>query len=196
MNCRNNAHLFAMLALLLAGLLLSGRSGAADQAPAAPGEILVGLRASDDRAEVAASLAQTIGPVAAHHVALHTYRMQLKSGLLLQNALAQLKARPEVLYAEPNYLVHSAATPNDTGYANQYGPQKVQADLAWCLWSPQQTVIIAIVDTGIDNTHPDLTNKILRDSSGNIIGYNALTSATGAASDDNGHGTHCAGIAA
>src|SRR5205807_10426587 len=39
-------------------------------------------------------------------------------------------------------------------------------------------------------------NKILRDGSGNVVGFNSLTGAAGSASDDYGHGTHCAGIAA
>ena len=51
----------------------------------------------------------------------------------------------------------------------------MQADLAWGIWQPSAQVILAIVDTGIDNTHPDLTNKILRDANGNVVGYNALT---------------------
>ena len=47
-------------------------------------------------------------------------------------------------------------------------PQKMQADLAWGIWQPQAQVVIAIVDTGIDVTHPDLTNKIYRNGAGAV----------------------------
>jgi len=64
----------------------------------------------------------------------------------------------------------------------------------------QSQVVIAIVDTGIDYTHPDLTNKILRSGS-TVVGYNSIGSNAKSgistdAIDDQGHGTHCAGIAA
>lgn len=63
------------------------------------------------------------------------------------------------------------------------------------LWQPQRTVYIAIIDTGIDSNHPDLANKMRRHSNGAVYGYNTLSNTTNAL-DDNGHGTHCAGIAA
>src|SRR5205823_1243403 len=145
----------------------------------------------------AARLTTNFGAAVSRHPQLHVYRYRLRQGVSVQAAITQLRKRRDVLYAEPNHILHAFATPNDTFYATkQYGPQKVQADLAWGIWQPSAQVILAIVDTGIDNTHPDLTNKILRDVNGNVIGYNALTGVAGPASDDYGHGTHCAGIAA
>jgi thermitase len=100
-----------------------------------------------------------------------------------------------VRYVEPNYLAFAFATPNDPQYSQQYGPQRIQANLAWDIWQPQRTVYIAIIDTGIDSNHPDLTNKMRRHSNGAVYGWNTLNNTTNAL-DDNGHGTHCAGIAA
>ncbi|MCW3055579.1 MAG: alkaline serine protease, subtilase family, partial [Chthonomonadales bacterium] len=161
-----------------------------------PNEVIVGVFTAQDDAQEAARL-NTIGAtVVGRQPELHAYRMRLPAGMTIATAITRFKQRADVSYAEPNHLYHIASTPNDTSYANQYGPQKVQANLAWDIWNPITPVVIAIVDTGIDGTHPDLTNKMYRDGSGAIIGYNALTSTIGNASDDFGHGTHCAGIAA
>ncbi len=85
---------------------------------------------------------------------------------------------------------------NNTPY--QWGPGRTQTLAAWHLWQPKNTkpIVIAIVDTGVEDTHPDLKNMMYRDATGAVIGFNALTKAAGATGDDFGHGTHCAGIAA
>ncbi len=164
--------------------------------PAVPGEVLVGVRAENDTEDVAAELENVAGQVVGHQRDLHAFRLKLRPGLSLEAAIASLQQRPAVVYAEPNYILYADATPNDPYFATyQYGPQKVQADLAWNIWQPAAQVIIAIVDTGIDTNHPDLRDKVYRDASGVAIGYNVLAG-TGNATDDNGHGTHCAGIAA
>ena len=161
-----------------------------------PGEILIGVHASQDDAKEAARLNTTVGTVIGRQADLHAYRMRLRPGLTIAAAIARLRLRGDVAYAEPNHIYHVNSIPNDTYYANQYAPHTVQAEQAWDIWNPVSPVILAIVDTGIDGTHPDLTNKMYRDGSGNILGYNSVTGQTGAAADDFGHGTHCAGIAA
>jgi subtilisin family serine protease len=65
---------------------------------------------------------------------------------------------------------------------------QIKADYAWDNAITGQGVKVCVVDTGIDYTHPDLQNKV-------IAQYNAITD-TEDAMDDNGHGTHCAGIIA
>ncbi|KAF4687239.1 hypothetical protein FOZ60_004207 [Perkinsus olseni] len=56
-------------------------------------------------------------------------------------------------------------------------------------------IVLAISDTGVDMTHPDLVNQFWRDPVDGSIGHNFLTK-TSDVTDDNGHGTHCAGNAA
>ena len=79
-----------------------------------------------------------------------------------------------------------------------WGPYTTQTIPAWHIWQPKNArpVVIAIVDTGVDDTHPDLTNMMLRDAAGKVIGYNVLTQTVGPTPPDHPHGTHCAGIAA
>ena len=190
---------------LLIGVLaaLGGGLGSAPSALAAP----AGYRANEVLVSVAP---ESDGPMEARRIAaygtilrylpnLHVYRVRLATtraaGDPVVRAVPTLRSLPGVRSAEPNYIRHVFSTPNDTSYNLQYGPGRVQADLAWDIWKPKQQVIIAIVDTGVDSNHPDLTNKILRDANG-VVGYDALTAQRDPALDVYGHGTHVAGIAA
>lgn len=94
----------------------------------------------------------------------------------------------EIDYVEPNYMYQASFTPNDTYFSYQYGPQKVQAPFAWDITQSNQTIKIAIVDTGVQMNHPDLVGKLLP-------GYDFVNK-DNSPDDGNGHGTHVAGIAA
>jgi len=103
-----------------------------------------------------------------------------------------LLALPGVRYVERNYLV---STCNDPMFSQQWGLTRIQASQAWALASPQRTVYVAIIDTGVDANHPDLAQRVRRHSNGAVYGYNTqLNNAN--THDYHGHGTHCAGIAA
>lgn len=83
-------------------------------------------------------------------------------------------------------------TPNDPFYTQQYGPQRIQAPLAWDVTTGSSTVKLAILDTGIDCLHEDISSKCLPGY--DFISNVALTGAEN--SDDHGHGTHVTSIAA
>jgi thermitase len=103
-----------------------------------------------------------------------------------------LLALPGVRYVERNYLVFTC---NDPLSSQQWGLTRIQAAQAWAIASPQRTVYLAIIDTGVDATHPDLAQRVRRYSNGTVYGYNTqLNNAN--THDFHGHGTHCAGIAA
>jgi subtilisin family serine protease len=85
--------------------------------------------------------------------------------------IKQLQLDPRVRYAEPNYIVHVDATPNDPSFGQLYGlnntGQTIQggagtadADIdapeAWDHTTGSSNVVVAVVDTGVDYTHPDL----------------------------------------
>lgn len=116
----------------------------------------------------------------------------------LDAALSALRSDPTVAYAEPAYKVKAFDLPatgfkglgfnlNDPMYAQQYAPQIVHAPEAWSV-TRGAGVTVAVVDTGVDVTHPEFQGRI-------VPGYNA-TNHTDNAKDDNGHGTHVAGIVA
>ncbi len=121
--------------------------------------------------------------------------VRIDAGLNPDSVREFLQSLPGVRYVERNYLAFTCNNPNDPLFTQQWGLTRIQATQAWANWQPQRTIYIAIVDTGIDATHPDLSQKVRRHSNGSIYGYNAVQN-TANAHDVHGHGTHCAGIAA
>ncbi|MEN3000716.1 MAG: S8 family serine peptidase [Armatimonadota bacterium] len=160
-----------------------------------PGELIVGLDPVNPKALPLQAMSFA-GWVVEVLPQIGAYRLVLIPSLDMETAAAFLRAIPGVLYVEPNYIYYALATPNDPGYSQQWALPKIQANLAWDIWQPQATRYIAIIDTGIDYNHSDLRNKLRRHSDGTTVyGYNFVSNNTNA-NDDNGHGTHCAGIAA
>ncbi len=163
------------------------------ESPFVPGELVVGLEHSELALPLTAM--QMVGSIVSQNPPINAYVVRLADGVSMESAGEFLRALPGVRYVEPNYLAFTFAQPNDPRFSQQYGLARIQANLAWDIWQPQRTVYIAIIDTGIDSNHPDLTNKMRRHANGAVYGYNTLNNTTNAL-DDNGHGTHCAGIAA
>jgi subtilisin family serine protease/PKD repeat protein len=87
----------------------------------------------------------------------------------LHEVLAALRARPEVEYAEPNVVLHALWVPNDPYYGSSgawgqafgdlWGLQKIEAPLAWDR-SKGSGVVVAVLDTGVDATQPDLAANL------------------------------------
>jgi thermitase len=100
----------------------------------------------------------------------------------------KFNADADVEMAELDYIHTVNLTPNDPSYGSQWHLPKIQANYAWDIHTGGSTATIAIVDTGVDIQHSDLSSKI-------VAGYDFVNNDTNA-DDDQGHGTHCAGIAA
>lgn len=98
-------------------------------------------------------------------------------------------ARGLVRYVEPTMEFKAQFAPNDPYYVYQWGPKKIQANLAWDVTTGNSSLIVAIIDTGIDYSHPDLVSNYVS------LGYDWIHNSSGPL-DDNGHGTHVAGIIA
>jgi len=84
----------------------------------------------------------------------------------------------------------SPITPTDPYYGLQWGLAQVQAGMAWNLSTGSPSVTLAVLDTGVDTTHPDLVSKL-------VPGHNFANGSDDTNYQDTcGHGTHVAGIAA
>ncbi len=120
-----------LMALLLLPILCLCKPLSAQEANGyVAGEVLVGIRADKDDAGLAQRLA-FVGADVEQIANLHIHRLRLLPGFTVPTAIAALKLLPDVTYAEPNAYFYGCATPNNPAYANQqYGPQRVQADLA------------------------------------------------------------------
>ncbi|MDD2889730.1 MAG: S8 family serine peptidase [bacterium] len=115
------------------------------------------------------------------------YILSINEGTDVLAAAKEYKKIPQVVYAEPDYIAHACTTPNDTYLGEQWGLAKIQASAAWDTTTGDSSVIIGILDTGIDTLHPDLTGNILIDQGWNFVDNNSNVD------DGTGHGTHCAG---
>jgi thermitase len=103
----------------------------------------------------------------------------------VQDAVASFRSSPAVSYAEPNYLYHADAVPNDPRYPQLWALARISAPAAWSITTGSTSVTVGIVDTGISTDHLDL--------SANVVPGHDFVQGDGDPRDFNGHGTHVAG---
>lgn len=122
-------------------------------------------------------------------------RMHLGAGEDAAQVVEELKQNADVESASIVKLHKPSLTPNDSRWSDQWGPERVRADEAWDISQASTTERVAIIDTGVDLTHPDLASRIVynRGFGGNANG-DCKRDRRGGSSID--HGTHVAGIAA
>lgn len=138
---------------------------------------------------------------------INVYVVRIEDGVSVEDTLSALKVNPDVLYAGPDYKLRLCATPNDQLFSYQYALSnpggvllipgsptgKPQADIkatgAWDYAKGDPNVLIAVLDTGIDYTHPELVNQVI-DHGKDFVNDDDE------AYDDVWHGTHVAGIIA
>jgi len=107
-----------------------------------------------------------------------------------EEALASLSSNPNVEYIEPNIRMHTFGEITDPSYSKQWGLSAIHAAEAWAEVTNTAEVTVAIIDTGVDYTHPDLANRVDTKNDYDYVNHDSN------AMDDNGHGTHVAGILA
>ena len=128
----------------------------------------------------------------------------------LRGVAKALAEDPAVEIVEPDYIRRSSVLPNDPEWKNQYALQKIKAPQAWEKTKGSSTVIVAVIDTGIDYNHKDLQGNIWKnpgeipnnrkDDDGNgyvddVYGWDFCNNDNNPM-DGNRHGTHVAGTIA
>ena len=99
--------------------------------------------------------------------------------------ITELKKTNGVLVVEPNYRVNASIIPNDSHWAQQYELSQVQAPAVWDITTGFNNIILAVINSGLDDSHPEFNGRI-------VAGYDDDT----VPQDECGHGTHVDGIAA
>lgn len=145
--------------------------------------------------------------------------VKVPNGITIEEYIKKLSEDPTIEYVEPNYIRRIALFEDDfvaqqtqifnanddlKSYINysssstfktlfndpdiklQYGLQNININKAWDISKGDEKVIVAVVDTGVDLNHPDLKDNLVK-------GYTTIKGTT-SANDDNGHGTHVAGV--
>jgi subtilisin family serine protease len=137
-----------------------------------------------------------------HHAAVDEYIVRVPLDRVTagvagsgENALAaELMATGFFQYAVPNWMCYPLeVTPNDPLFSSQWHHQMMRSQAGWTISTGSPDLTVAVTDTGIDLTHPDLTSH-------RVLGYDAFNNIAevngGSVADIHGHGTHVAGCAA
>ena len=184
----------------------------------APDQLIVRFREGVQQNETTSLMPSVLGSQAlffnAPEQLSQVYVLQLASGSDVLSLVQSLSTDPRVVWAEPDYLAKQSSnvqvTPNDPLFSSQWGLSKIGAPIAWDVTTGNSNVIIAILDSGIQLDHPDLSaklwvnpgeipgNGIDDDNNGyidDVQGWN-FVSDNNDPNDDNGHGTQVAGVAA
>jgi subtilisin family serine protease len=174
----------------------------------AAGEVLVKFKVADqkviDQVDIEEDVDRRENVGSTHVMRIHSRSKKV------ENLIKDISKRDDVLYVEPNYIVHATATPNDQYFGSLWGMQKIGAPSAWDVTNGNKNNVVAVIDTGVDYTHPDLAANIWSAPyqftvttvvDGNIKtttcpegshGFNAIDHNCDPM-DGNGHGTHVSG---
>ena len=215
------------LLLVCASMMLAPRGAlAADgeiEGDHHPRQVLVRFEPGTARAarEAVHDAAKAVEVLKEYHIVSDLQLVQVAEDLLPES-LVIYQSHPEVAYAEPDYFVYSTAVPDDSFFDELWGlhntgqtvdddPGTAGADIraveAWDFWTGDAEFRIAVIDTGVKYTHPDLAaniwtnpgeipdNEIDDDGNGyvdDVHGYD-FYNVDSDPLDDGYHGTHVAG---
>lgn len=159
--------------------------GGAFAAPSEKIPVIIGFKDSPDansNANSDVNLMQDYdGDIKYEYSSIHAIAVSLPP-----QAIEALRKNPKVAYVEDDVMVQ--ATEYNGGGLEDWGVMKIGANLVHPI-NKGSGIKVAVIDTGIYSEHQDLASNYAG-------GYNFLTQGTTAPLDDNGHGTHCAGIIA
>lgn len=196
--CRRTAWtvlaLWAALLIVVYPLPANDRGFAPPPHPAAgtyaPGEILVKFKPAVRGTDAETDTGRPALPRFAAGQGPIRQVVRLPEGVSVAAALALFRQDLRLEYAEPNYYRYLGRVPNDPQYGQLWGMAKIKAPDAWDTLTDCRGAIVAVIDSGADLLHPDLSGNI-----DPLLGHNFIAPGTPPA-DLDGHGTHVTGTLA
>ncbi len=153
------------------------------------GDVIVKFRRGIALGDLATALDDAQGDAEASTAGSGLVLVAPQPGQSVDDVIASLRTRGDVEFAEPDHVVSIALTPTDPQYATyQWSLPQIGLPTAWNTTTGSASVIVAVVDTGVDATHPDLAGKV-------TAGFNFVSNNTNTA-DDHFHGTFVSSIIA
>jgi subtilisin family serine protease len=186
----NSSGLFrALFGLLIALFFVS--SGGTFTAEAldgdyAKGRVLVKFKADPGRADVSRFAATHRLKLRRIIPRITVHGFDFADGRTVANVIEVLSTDPRVAYAEPDYIRFATYTPNDPFFGSQWDMTHIGVDSYWDFLIGSPYVVTAVLDTGIDLTHPDLVNQLWQNT-GEIPGNNVDDDGNGYKDDYNGY---------
>ncbi|ACN15734.1 putative alkaline serine protease (subtilase family protein) [Desulforapulum autotrophicum HRM2] len=186
---RLKTNLQTIVTIAIAMVLVLAGSGLvqADSKKFVPGELLIQVKQGVTKGAVDKLLNSYDAATAGEIESIKTRRIKVPVHALEQVKKA-LSKNPNIQFVEENFYAEAGYVPNDDRYSSQWHLPMISAPGAWDLTTGSPSVPIAIIDSGVDPTHPDLAGNL-------IAGYNFLENNTDT-QDVLGHGTAVAGSAA
>jgi hypothetical protein len=148
--------------------------------------LLVKFKPGVSNADVSSAVHAAGGQISRSHPQIRTHVITVPASAKDQ-VLAALARNPFVERAAAAVKLTKAGSPDDPGYVQQWALSKIAWDQAYGVVPIAGSATIAVLDTGVDASHPDLASQIVSGQS--FTGGNPNV-------DPNGHGTELAGIAA
>ena len=160
-----------------------------------PGEVLIKFKKGTSHAEIKASHSNLRAREIRRIEPIGVRRIKLPSDISVKEAVAHYKMDPNVKYAEPNYIIHFAATPNDSAFGELWGLHNtgkqingvtgtqdadIDAPEAWNITTGSDNVIIAVLDSGVAYLHPEINPNIW-------VNHVELNGTGGVDDDNNGY---------
>jgi subtilisin family serine protease len=113
------------------------------------------------------------------------FRLKLPEYISVENAIAILKANPDVEYAYKNIRLHPLA--EDPLYGEQWALSHIHAPEAWSIYTGSADIIVAVIDTGMALNHPDLQSNLwINPGEDGLDGYGNPKSSNNVDDDHNG----------
>jgi len=193
------------ISLHASGLYLHAHSS---KMPEYSQEIIVKFKQNVSESEIAAINSKNNAVVVRRLKQLRMYILRLPANVDARRVAELYSMSPHVEYAEPNYIFKIQSMPDDPKILKMWNMKAINAPEAWSIETGSSNVVVAVIDTGVDVSHEDLSANLWinpseicgdgvdNDGNGYVDDCHGINTVDGSTEvrDDNGHGTHVSGI--